>query len=307
MVEYDDSDAPKQQGWQQISVVTDELSSHILGQLFSDLGALSVTLSDAANEDLYEPPPGTTPLWSHTRVIALFDMDANLHAVKQSVSDQMPRANLDKWQIEVLEDRVWERVWLEHFHPMQFGERLWVCPTGHAPPEDASTCLILDPGLAFGTGTHPTTALCLEWLAQSDLTGLQVVDFGCGSGILAIAAVLLGAHKVFAVDIDDQALIATQSNALKNGVDGRVQVCTADGLPTIQADIVIANILARPLCDLAGKIRSLIRPNGRLVLSGILEDQIEHVVAAYVDDIAFEKHKSRDNWARLNGVKRSLI
>ncbi len=305
MAGYDNAESPKQQSWQQISVVTDELSSHFLSQLLFDLGALSVTFSDAANEDLYEPPPGTTPLWSHTKVIALFDADTNLHAIKRSVSEHVPRANLTRWQSEILADKVWERVWLEHFHPMQFGERLWVSPTGQAPPDDADTCLILDPGLAFGTGTHPTTALCLDWLAQSDLTGLQIIDYGCGSGILAIAAALLGADEVFAVDIEDQALIATQSNAQKNGVDGRVHICAADELPAIEVDIVVANILAQPLCDLAQNIKLLIRPNGHLVLSGILEDQIDSVVSAYVDDIAFESQNCRDSWARLSGVKRS--
>ncbi len=293
------------QTWQQISVITDEVTSHLLSQVFFDLGAHSVTFKDSADDAIYEPPPGTAPLWTRTEVVALFDADTDLEIIKQSASNQLAGLNMDTWQTEVLVDQVWERAWLDHFRPLHFGERLWICPSEQAPPDDAGICLKLDPGLAFGTGTHPTTALCLEWLAGCDLTDMQVIDFGCGSGVLAIASVLLGAKRVFAVDIDDQALTATRTNARKNGVEAQVQTFYPNNLPSIEVDLVIANILAQPLCDLAPNIAALVRPDGHLVLSGVLEDQVDRVVRAYAQDITFENHCYSDNWARMNGVKKN--
>jgi len=292
--------------WQQISVVTDELSSHFIEEIFSMLGAASVTFIDAADQALYEPPPGCNPLWRQTRIIGLFDAAADLLAIRQVVSAQLVDVKLGNWQTETLPDLIWERVWLENFHPTRFGTSLWVCPTGHEPPDDATACLVLDPGLAFGTGTHPTTALCLEWLAGFDLRGLQMIDYGCGSGILAIAAVLLGADQVFAVDIDEQAFIATCDNARKNKVEKQIQCCTPAELPSLQADLIVANILAQPLCELAPIIKALVRPGGQLVLSGILQHQVDGVLAAYANEFSFKTAKIQATWARLNGARREF-
>jgi len=289
--------------WQQITVITDEKTAPEVADLFSDLGAVSVTYMDAEDEPVYEPAIGETKIWSNTEVIALYELDADIEDVSARVRLAFDAALLRDWRQELIEDQAWERAWMEYYHPMKFGDKLWVCPTGQEQEEQGTVCMLLDPGLAFGTGTHPTTALCLEWLAEHDLAGKTVIDYGCGSGILAVAAVLLGAKVAHAVDIDPQALTATLSNAEKNAVQDKIKVYLPEQLPAMQADIVLANILAKPLCELSARISELVAPGGALILSGILAEQTEQVADAYRALIELNAPTQQEDWIRLDGLK----
>lgn len=289
--------------WRQISVITDENNAPDIADFFSDLGALSVTYLDAEDEPVYEPAVGQVKIWRNTQVVALYDEDADDQKIKSSLFSRFKPGSLQSWKVEQIADQPWERAWMEHYRPMNFGDRLWVCPTDQERYEQHTHCLILDPGLAFGTGTHPTTALCLDWLANEDLTGKTVIDYGCGSGILAIAAVLLGAQIAHAVDIDPQALTATQMNAEKNKVQDKVHCYLPEHFQQtrIKADIVLANILAKPLIEMAEDIVNLVEPGGRLVLSGILAEQAASVQAAYGPMLNLSDRMQREDWVRLTG------
>jgi len=289
--------------WQQISVITDEDSAPKLADFFDSLGAVSVTYMDAEDEPVYEPAIGETKIWSNTQVIALYELDAEPELIKSKVCQQFTNAPLEHWLIENIEDQAWERAWMEYYHPMKFADKLWVCPTGQEQHEPGTVCLILDPGLAFGTGTHPTTALCLEWLASHDLTGKTVIDYGCGSGILAVAAVLLGAKEAHAVDIDPQAITATQDNAIKNSVQNKIRCYLPEQFSAFEADIVLANILAKPLIEMSTQISSLVAQGGDLVLSGILEEQAESVMSAYQPFISMAEPVQQEDWIRLEGIR----
>lgn len=273
-------------------------------------GASSITLEDEGDNPVLEPLPGTTPLWPRVRLKALFDSDVDttelLVSLAATLGEPMSEP-LRQVQFETLADRAWEREWLNDFKPMRFGKRLWICPGGQLPmtPETTDTVLIeLDPGLAFGTGTHPTTALCLEWLDGADVAGKRVIDYGCGSGILAIAAAKLGATVVNAVDIDPQALIATRDNAQRNGVAPLVTPQLVEDASLAPVDILLANILAGPLESLAPTFAALVRTGGRLVLSGILRNQAEAVATTYAPWFDIGPAVIRDDWARLDGVRR---
>ena len=278
-------------------------------------GALSITLEDAADNPVLEPAPGTTPLWESVRIKALFDAAADTDELSEALHRHLPEP-VPTLTFAAIEDRVWEREWLKDFHPMRFGNRLWVCPDRQRPAlellgphgSDASTapCFIdLDPGLAFGTGTHPTTALCLEWLDGARLQGKTLIDYGCGSGVLAIAALKLGAEHAVAVDIDPQAVTATIENAGRNGVATRIEVSTVTGMIRAPADILVANILAEPLEALAGSLASLVVPGGQLVLSGLLAEHAERVAVRYAPWFDIAPLAIRDGWARLDGVRRA--
>lgn len=268
-------------------------------------GARSITLEDAADDPVLEPAPGTTPLWPTVRIKALFDADSDRDALllglAQRIAPPMPPIT-----IEDVADRAWEREWLKDFRPMQFGARLWVCPAGMRPESigAAAVCIDLDPGLAFGTGTHPTTALCLQWLDGATLENKSVLDYGCGSGVLAIAAVKLGARDAVAVDIDHQAIIATKDNAERNDVSDRITACTVDELPPRTFDVVLANILAEPLEHLAPWLSTLVAPGGSIVLSGLLNSQAPRLASLYVAWFDMDPIAQRDEWARLSGTKR---
>lgn len=290
--------------WHQISVSADKETATKIADFFSELGAVSVTYMDAEDEPVYEPAVGETRIWRLTKTIALFELDAEPELVKTVLFSHFKDEVLTDWFHEVLQDQTWERTWMEHYQPMKFAETLWVCPTGQEKGEPDCVCMTLDPGLAFGTGTHPTTALCLEWLASHDIKGKTVIDYGCGSGILAVAALLLGAKQVHAVDIDPQAITATLANAEKNKVIDGIKCFLPDQFSPFQADIVVANILANPLCELSEQISQLVRPNGELVLSGILNEQAESVIAAYkLHNIQIEDPTIQDDWCRLDGMK----
>jgi ribosomal protein L11 methyltransferase len=264
--------------WLQLSVEVAGDQVEAVSEVFNTIGALSVTVLDAGDEPLLEPAPGEAPLWSNTRVIALFDAAQDAAELKQQLRSVLD-APVPDLHVEPLADRDWSNTWRDTFGAMRFGERLWVCPVGESPPDPSAIVVHMDPGMAFGTGTHVTTALCLEWLDAHPPVNRSVIDCGCGSGILAVAAHRLGAANVTAVDIDPQALQATRENARRNGCD--IEVSLPDSIGKRSADLVIANILANPLIELAADISRCVHTGGQLVMTGILAEQAEAVMAAY--------------------------
>lgn len=290
--------------WHQISVISDATASPDISDFLSELGAISVTFMSAADKPVYEPDIGETKIWEQTKTIALFELDASPEIIKTLLIQQFPENAVHDWSTEILQDQTWERAWMEHFQPMQFAERLWVYPSGQEQSRPGTVSLTLDPGLAFGSGTHPTTALCLEWLAEHDVAGKTVIDFGCGSGILAVAAVLLGAKEAHAIDIDPQALTATQDNAQKNQVASKIKTYLPEEFTQVSADIVVANILAKPLIELSTSISTLVQPQGQLVLSGILKEQADSVSTAYQTGFTMHATVIQGDWCRLDGLKK---
>lgn len=264
-------------------------------------GALAVTLSDAGDAPVLEPLPGEAPLWRDTQVTGLFSDTQDLDALQRELRQTFGPGELPPHRVEALPDRVWEREWLAHFRPVQFGRRLWVCPGGFSVDADDAVVVRLDPGLAFGTGTHATTALALEWLDGLDLAGSRVLDFGCGSGILSVAALLLGAGAVTACDIDPQALGATRDNAAKNDAGERLTVTPDAGEAAGNFDVVVANIVSGTLIRCADAIAGHLAAGGQLLLSGILEEQVADVAAAYRDRVTFDPPLVRAGWVRLTG------
>jgi ribosomal protein L11 methyltransferase len=268
-----------------------------------EYGALSVTLTDGGDEPLLEPMPGETPLWADTQITALFDAGVNLDALPAHLASTQNVERLPAFRTETLADRPWEREWLKDFGPMRFGDRLWVVPGELPDPAGDAITVQLDPGLAFGTGTHATTALCLEWLDGLQLGGKTVFDFGCGSGILGVAALRLGALSVDAVDIDLQAVTATRQNAERNGVSDRMTVGSSIPARGACYDVVVANILAGTLVEQADVIVSALADGGQVALSGILNAQADAVIAAYRDHVAFAPPVTRDGWVMLSGAR----
>lgn len=289
--------------WLQLRIpVTPEQAPEREEFLFT-LGALSVTFMDAEDQPIFEPDLGTTPLWQHTSLLALFEADTDEQNLRQEVEKHIGDTTL---QVEHIADQDWERSWMEDFHPVCCGTRLWIVPSWHQPPDPSAVNLSLDPGLAFGTGTHPTTALCLEWLDAQSLKDRTLVDFGCGSGILAIAALLLGARNAIGTDIDPQALEASRQNARRNRIaDQALDLCLPPRMPAKQADVVVANILASPLVQLAPQLAALVKPGGLLALSGILEEQADEVCSAYRPQFDLDALVSREGWVRISGRKSS--
>lgn len=265
--------------------------------------AQAVSMFDAADEPLLEPKPGETPMWRDTTTIGLFLESADLGPVQAALRELLPDGADAGLSSDLLEDQDWVRVWLENWHPLKFGKRLWVTPREKAGDiQDAQAIIMkLDPGLAFGTGTHQTTALCLEWLDSQDLAGKTVLDFGCGSGILAIGALLLGAEKAICVDIDPQALLAAQENAQANGLTGRLKTLMPEEFIPFPADIVLANILANPLVQLAPLLASSIKQGGRIALAGLTTTQAAEVRAAYTPWFDLEEDGIKEGWNRVSG------
>ena len=289
--------------WRQFVINLESIEPSRLEAVLCKHGAHSVTLSSACDEPIYEPAPGSTPLWNDTRMTALFSADADFAGLRTDLAETLAIDPLPENRVEELPDRAWEREWLKDFRPMCFGERLWVSPGGFTVDADDAVVVRLDPGLAFGTGTHATTALCLEWLDQTDLTARTLLDFGCGSGILAIAGLQLGASYATAVDIDLQAITATRQNALSNDVDDRLVTTAKIDQLDEQFDFVVANILAGTLIDQAEFVCNRLKPGGGLALSGILAEQAAEVCAAYQQRVEFVAPAYRDNWARLSGTR----
>lgn len=290
--------------WLQVRLAITPEQAETYEDALLEVGAVSVTFMDAEDQPIFEPDLGTTPLWSHTHLLALFEADTDETALLAHLQLLCGGA-LPEHHVERIEDQDWERSWMDGFQPMRFGQRLWIVPSWHAAPQPDAVNLLLDPGLAFGTGTHPTTALCLEWLDGQNLDNCSVLDFGCGSGILAIAALLLGAPQAAGTDIDPQALEASRDNASRNSIDpARFPVYLPADLPQQPADVVVANILAGPLVSLAPQITELVKGGGRLALSGILAEQAEEVRAAYAGAFNLDPTAVKDGWVRISGVKR---
>ena len=286
--------------WIQISFDCSKDLSSIISEAFSDVGAASVTLQDAADQPLLEPGVGETPLWEQVIVTGLFDATTDIDSLANQIQTAIAPEKLPQWRASSVEDKAWEREWMKHFHPMRFGHRTWICPSWQSPPQPDAVNILLDPGLAFGTGTHPTTALCLEWLDQHIQGGEKVIDFGCGSGILGIGALKLGAREVWAVDNDPQALVATRDNAAKNQVDSKIQLRSTSEPLNIQADIILANILVNPLVSLAPLFASHIKTGGMAILSGILSEQRNLIMEAYHTHFTLESSAQNEDWIRLD-------
>ena len=258
--------------------------------------ALSISLSDKNDDPILEPTPGTMPLWPEVVITALYDDETQAENSCKQLHSQFPHLSMSVTHVP---DQDWVRAWMDDFKPMRFGERLWVCPSWLTPPDPDAINLILDPGLAFGTGTHATTSLCLSWLGNQSLDKQRVIDFGCGSGILAIAAMKLGAQTVQAVDIDEQALIATTDNAQRNAIDTTQMLIAQPDELVGGADLIVANILLAPLMDLKDRFKSLLKPAGQLVVSGILADQAAGLIDAYQDMFVHQHTQELEGWSLL--------
>ncbi len=294
--------------WVQVTLYTQPQYAEPIEALLFGYGASAVTLQDAADQPVFEPVKGTTPLWQNTRIMGLFEADIDGELLLQNLAADWhhtyPSLDFPSHQFDILEDKDWEREWMQRFEPMQFGPKFWVCPSWQPVPDPQAANLMLDPGLAFGTGSHPTTALCLQWLAKQSLTHQQVMDYGCGSGILALAALLLGAEQAHCIDNDDQALIATQDNAQRNHIDThRMATYLPEQTPKTPVDILVANILANPLIQLASTLAALVKPTGLITLSGILENQANDVITAYDPWFTIHHVTQKEGWVRIDGIR----
>ncbi len=295
--------------WLQIHITVEQAQVDFTETLLSSLGAVSVTLDDAENQDLLEPLPGETPLWNKVIVTGIFaqedDEEIDVESIVTFIQTQMPEAPLTH---EFIEDQAWERTWMDAYEPIQISDNFWVVPEWMASPEPNAVNLKLDPGLAFGTGNHASTFLCLQWLGKTDVKDKVVIDYGCGSGILGVAALLLGAKKVYATDIDPQAVLATEQNAELNGVREKLYV----GLPeefreelgSLKADVFVANILAGPLMVLAPEFSTLVKSEAEFALAGVIEEQVSDVSSVYSEffDI-LEVEKRDEHWCRISGKR----
>ena len=291
--------------WQQLQVRVSEAGATLVEGLLSELGAVSVTLQDGEDQPVFQIDPGTTPIWRTTEVTGLFECDTDMEAVAASLREHGRIDPDEPIMVEFVEDADWERVCMQDFKPMQFGERVWICPSWEEPPAPDAVNILLDPGLAFGTGTHPTTALCLEWLDAQSLQDKLVIDYGCGSGILAIAAVLLGASRVIAIDNDPQAILASESNRTLNGITASQMSVHLPGVTEHpQADVLVANILSGPLEQLTPVIAALVKPGGRLILSGVLSLQTTSLMDSYHPYFDMLPPVMRDEWVRVEGIRR---
>jgi len=287
--------------WIQINIAVNESLAEPRSDHFMAIGAVSVTFADAQDTPIYEPELGTTPIWQQTRVIALFDAETDPKAVITRLTAQMPELSKKAFRIEPLEDKDWIRAWMDQFQPMQFGENLWIVPSWCEPPHSEAVNLLLDPGMAFGTGTHPTTALCLTWLDRHPPKGLSVIDYGCGSGVLALAADKLGAQSVQGTDIDPQAILASQQNAQRN--QAQIAFALVKDFQSPPVDCLLANILAGPLKSLAPEFKRLLKPNGTLVLSGLLSQQAEDLIDFYQSQgFTLTEKNILDEWAQLSFI-----
>jgi len=296
--------------WMQLRVNSSRQHAPAVEQALLANNCLAVTLEDNADQPIFEPELGETPLWQETRVTGLFEAETDTATLLSRVNSHVQNNTgmpLDSAAWHLLEDKDWEREWMSHYHPIQCADNLWICPSWTPPPNPKAVNLMLDPGLAFGTGTHPTTFLCLQWLAQQPLSGCSAIDYGCGSGILGIAALLLGADNVCGTDIDPQAILATRENVQRNGLlSTQFPVSFPERCPSTPVDLILANILAGPLVDLAPSLCKLLKPGGKICLSGILASQEQSLVSAYESDIGIDNVATKEEWICVTGTKRHL-
>lgn len=284
-----------------LSMVTEGDQAETLCESLTELGALSVSFRDAADEPIFQIHPDETPLWKNTKVDALFDENTTIETIIAALKQQNKAFTELDFTIEKIEEQDWVRITQQYFHPKQYNNTLWICPSWEKTDELQGTIVKIDPGLAFGTGTHPTTALCLEWIAKNPPKDQTVIDYGCGSGILSLAALAMGAKKVWAIDHDTQALIATENNAKLNEFYNphALEITLPEDSSATQANLVIANILANPLIELAPKLINYLLPKGHLVLSGLLSNECDHVINAYDSKLKLIDRQDLDGWARL--------
>ena len=294
--------------WLTLTVTASEQQAEVLSDVLMELGALSVDVHDAdadtpQEQAIFGEPGEPAPhLWSHNCVTALFPENALIDAIMQNAAQAIGLAQPPAYRTEILQDNDWVRLTQSQFNPIPISQRLWIVPTWHTPSDHAAINIVLDPGLAFGTGSHPTTRLCLRWLDANIKGGESILDYGCGSGILAIAALKLGASRAFGVDVDAQAVQASRDNAVANQVDAKFYL--PDDAPKQQSDIVVANILTNPLKMLAPLLANATRQGGRIVLSGILSEQAEEVMTIYSQWFNLESPIMDEGWACLSGEKR---
>jgi ribosomal protein L11 methyltransferase len=289
--------------WIQINTIVEEKLAEPLSDAFMEANAASVTFEDAKDQPIFEPELGTTPIWSNTKVIGLFDAEVDSQAIIEMLTQMVPQVPASNYKVEQLEDKDWVRAWMDQFKPMQFGERLWIIPSWCEAPKPDAINLLLDPGMAFGTGTHPTTSLCLTWLDQNPPVDMNVIDYGCGSGILALASQKLGAKKVSGTDIDPQAITASIENSERN--NEQIPFALVKDFQAEPADLIMANILAGPLKELAPEFDRLLKPGGTLTLSGLLANQADDLIEHYKSiGITLDTCQTLDEWGLLSGKKR---
>ena len=289
--------------WLQISFQIEKSQADLISEVLTGLGSLSITYSDTLDDAIYEPPVGQTPLWDNVTVNALFSTDVNQEDIKASIFEI---CNVNALTSFILKDRVWEDECKKDFHSMKFGENLWVCPSWESQAELPSDAIIInmDPGLAFGTGSHQTTSLCLEYLDNNPPKNIDVIDFGCGTGILAIAAAKLGASRVLAIDNDPQAIISSKDNIINNQCERIIKtIHSKDEIDFEGCDLLIANILTNPLIKLAPTFAALVNPDGELLLSGILKKQVDRVVGCYSEYFTNLEVSNIDEWYRVTGTR----
>ena len=289
--------------WLQISFQIEKSQADLISEVLTGLGSLSITYSDTLDDAIYEPPVGQTPLWDNVTVNALFSTDVNQEDIKASIFEI---CNVNALTSFILKDRVWEDECKKDFHSMKFGENLWVCPSWESQAELPSDAIIInmDPGLAFGTGSHQTTSLCLEYLDNNPPKNIDVIDFGCGTGILAIAAAKLGASRVLAIDNDPQAIISSKDNVINNQCESIIKtIHSEDEIDFEGCDLLIANILTNPLIKLTPTFAALVNPDGELLLSGILKKQVDRVVGCYSEYFTNLEVSNIDEWYRVTGTR----
>ena len=289
--------------WLQISFQIEKSQADLISEVLTGLGSLSITFSDTLDDAIYEPPVGQTPLWDNVTVNALFSADVNQEDIETSIFEI---CNVKVLTSFFLKDRVWEDECKKDFHSMKFGENIWVCPSWESQAELPSDAIIInmDPGLAFGTGSHQTTSLCLEYLDNNPPKNIDVIDFGCGSGILAIAAAKLGALRVLAIDNDPQAVISSKDNIINNQCERIIKtIHSKDEIDFEGCDLLIANILTNPLIKLAPTFADLVNPDGEILLSGILKKQVDRVVGCYSEYFTNLEVSNIDEWYRVTGTR----
>ena len=292
--------------WQELKIRVSSANALPLEEKLFAAGAVSVTYLGPKNLSIFVQETNQTPLWETIYIVSLFSQSTNLAPLISNLTQDSTVINPNDLKVKLVADQDWERKWMIDFEPIQFSDRLWICPSWISPPHPSAVNIILDPGLAFGSGTHPTTSLCLEWLDNNLKPNQIMVDYGCGSGVLAIAAALLGASKVYAVDNDPQAITATSNNMQKNSITNEIiQACQPKALPKIEADYLIANILAEPLIELSKKFSRLIKPKGQIALSGILEEQVEEIMVHYKPWFELEEPRKEEGWMLITGARKA--